>query len=88
MNTGNGARTLAIGVDAAEGALVKRLMDQGAMPSLRSLLGDEASGRWLSVRSPGDAGRSHLCIINPFGPLLAGGYEARYCRRMRRIFLG
>jgi predicted AlkP superfamily phosphohydrolase/phosphomutase len=56
MNTGNGARTLAIGVDAAEGALVKRLMDQGALPSLRSLLGDEASGRWLRVRSPAHIG--------------------------------
>ena len=56
MNTDSGTRTLAIGIDAAEGSLVKRLMDEGALPALRSLLGDDASGRWLTVRSTAHIG--------------------------------
>ena len=57
MNPGNGTRTLAIGIDAAEGSLVKRLMDEGALPALRSLpAGGDAAGRWLTVRSPAHIG--------------------------------
>src|SRR5260221_5576929 len=51
MNTGNGSRTLAIGIDAAEGALVRRLIDQGELPAFQPLLWAGGSGRWLSVRS-------------------------------------
>jgi predicted AlkP superfamily phosphohydrolase/phosphomutase len=56
MSTGNGSRTLAIGIDAAEGSLVRRLIDQGELPALRSLLNDNEGGRWLSVRSPAHIG--------------------------------
>lgn len=56
MNTGNESRILAIGIDAAEATVVRRLIEQGELPSLRSLLGDNARGRWFSVRSPAHIG--------------------------------
>jgi predicted AlkP superfamily phosphohydrolase/phosphomutase len=56
MNTGDASRTLAIGIDAAEGALVRRLIDEGGLPALKSLLGAGGSGTWLSVRSPAHIG--------------------------------
>jgi len=51
MTSSNHSRVLAIGIDAAEGTLVKQLIELGAMPALKSLLAHE-SGRWLRVRSP------------------------------------
>jgi predicted AlkP superfamily phosphohydrolase/phosphomutase len=51
----NDSNVLAIGLDAAEGTFVKRLIDRGEMPALKSLLADE-SARWLSVRSPAHIG--------------------------------
>lgn len=56
MSTGNGSRTLAIGIDAAEATFVRQLIEQGELPALRSLLGDNEGGRWLSVRSPAHIG--------------------------------
>jgi predicted AlkP superfamily phosphohydrolase/phosphomutase len=44
---------LAIGVDAAEGSLVRQLTEQGEMPALRSLL---LEGQWLRVDSPAHIG--------------------------------
>src|SRR5438067_3642968 len=49
MRSNNGRRVLAIALDAAEPTLVRRLIDQGEMPALKSLL---ARGRWLRVASP------------------------------------
>lgn len=56
MSTANGSNILAIGIDAAEGTFVKQLIELGEMPALRSLLADDKSGRWLSVRSPAHIG--------------------------------
>lgn len=49
MNT----KVLAIGVDAAESTLVRRMIEQDELPALRSLL---AGGRWLEVQSPSTIG--------------------------------
>lgn len=48
MNRTNGAGMLAIGLDAAEPKLVRKLIDQGKMPTLERLL---ATGRWMAVES-------------------------------------
>lgn len=48
MNRTNGAGMLAIGLDAAEPKLVRKLIDQGQMPTLERLL---ATGRWMAVES-------------------------------------
>lgn len=59
MSAGNDSRVLAIGIDAAEGALVKRLIDEGEMPSLEALLsglGGTRPARWLSLRSTAHIG--------------------------------
>src|SRR6266542_2059313 len=53
MSLNNNRRVLAIALDAAEPTLVQRLIDQGEMPALKSLL---ARGRWLRVASPTDIG--------------------------------
>jgi len=47
------ASVVAIGVDAAEASLVRRLIAQGKMPALASLLKE---GRWLRVHSPAGIG--------------------------------
>jgi predicted AlkP superfamily phosphohydrolase/phosphomutase len=52
----SGPRLLAIGIDAAEGSFVRRLIEQGEMPALSSLLSDHKSGGWLRVRSPAHIG--------------------------------
>lgn len=49
MPTRRNSSVLAIGIDAAESTLVRRMIEQNELPALRSLL-DE--GRWLEVRSP------------------------------------
>jgi predicted AlkP superfamily phosphohydrolase/phosphomutase len=53
MNTNNGSRVLAIGIDAAESSFVKQLIEQGEAPALKSLL---AEGEWLRVQSPAHIG--------------------------------
>src|SRR5947207_11046510 len=64
---------LAIGLDAAEPSLVKRLVEKGEMPFLGSLL---AEGTWLSVKSPAHIGSG--CVWPTFAsgtqPLLHGIY--------------
>ena len=49
MSLNNRTRVLAIALDAAEPTFVRRLIDEGQMPALASLL---ARGRWLRVDSP------------------------------------
>ncbi len=49
----NGPSVLAIGIDAAESTLVRQMIEQGELSSLRSLL---AAGKWLEVRSPSTIG--------------------------------
>jgi predicted AlkP superfamily phosphohydrolase/phosphomutase len=46
-------KVLAIGIDAAEATLIRQMIEQDEMPSLRSLLAD---GKWLGVRSPSPIG--------------------------------
>ena len=46
-------RMLAIGIDAAEGRFVRRLIAEGELPALAAL---DDQGTWLSVRSPSDIG--------------------------------
>ncbi|HKP36737.1 MAG TPA: alkaline phosphatase family protein [Pyrinomonadaceae bacterium] len=49
MNRNNHSRVLAIGLDAAEPALVRHLIERDEMPALKSLL---AAGRWIRIHSP------------------------------------
>jgi len=44
---------LAIGIDAAESTLIRRMIEQNELPALGSLL---ATGKWLEVRSPSPIG--------------------------------
>ena len=48
-----GRPVLAIGIDAAEVTLVKRLASDGFLPNLRALA---AEGAWLDLRTPADLG--------------------------------
>ena len=54
MKQGSAAtRVLAIGIDAAEPAFVRRLIEEGSMPALKRLLG---RGTWRRVASPAHIG--------------------------------
>src|SRR5438105_9348194 len=53
MNEANSKKVLAIGLDAAQPALVQELIDQGSLPVLARL---RADGKWLRVVSPADIG--------------------------------
>jgi predicted AlkP superfamily phosphohydrolase/phosphomutase len=53
MNWNNGSRVLAIGIDAAEPTLIRQLIEQDKLPTLKSLL---AEGKWLRVKSPAHIG--------------------------------
>lgn len=57
MSQNTRRRVLAIGLDAAEPALIRRLIDQGEMPALKSLL---AEGKWMRVQSPARVGSSSV----------------------------
>ncbi len=50
-------RVLAIGLDAADSKLIRRLIDEGKMPVLQSLLGQ---GRWIPIESTTDIGSSSV----------------------------
>lgn len=53
MSQHKGGGVLAIGLDATEPALIRRLIAQDEMPALKSLL---AEGRWMRVQSPAHIG--------------------------------
>ena len=53
MTRNNGSPVLAIGIDSAEPSLVRRMIEQNELPSLKSLL-DE--GKWIGVQSPARIG--------------------------------
>ena len=55
MNQSHRKALLAIGIEAAEASLVRRLIDQDQLPVLKSLL---AKGKWLRVNSPTHIGTS------------------------------
>lgn len=53
MTVSNVPRVLAFALDAAEPTLIQRMIEQGELPAMKSLL---SAGRWLSVKSPADIG--------------------------------
>jgi predicted AlkP superfamily phosphohydrolase/phosphomutase len=53
----SGAPVLAIGIEAAETRLVRRLIDQNQMPVLKSLL---EQGKWIGVESSANIGTSSV----------------------------
>jgi predicted AlkP superfamily phosphohydrolase/phosphomutase len=68
MRPGNGARVLAIGIDAAEPAFVRCLIEQGEMPALKSLM---ERGSWKRVESTAHIGSGSVW------PTFITGTEAR-----------
>jgi len=73
MNTNDGPRLLAFAVDAAEPTLIRKMIEQNEMPTLKSLLSD---GKWLSVKSPSDIGSGSVWVSFLTGqdPLVHGVY--------------
>jgi predicted AlkP superfamily phosphohydrolase/phosphomutase len=57
VSENNGQRVLAIGIDSAESNLVRRMIDQGEMPILKTLLAD---GQWIQLESPTSIGTSSV----------------------------
>src|SRR5229473_3348987 len=53
MTRNNGSPVLAIGIDSADPTLVRRMIEQQELPSLKSLLGE---GKWISIQSPARIG--------------------------------
>lgn len=53
MTRDNGSPLLAIGIDSADSMLVRRMIEQQEMPSLKSLL---EGGKWISIQSPARIG--------------------------------
>jgi predicted AlkP superfamily phosphohydrolase/phosphomutase len=64
---------VAIGIDAAEGTLVKRLAADGSLPTLRAL---GAEGAWLDVRAPAALGSPAVwpTFVTATGPEVHGLY--------------
>ena len=74
MSQSNALRVLAIGIDAAEPTLIRKLIDEGELPSLRGLL---TRGVWGEVRSPADIGSGAVwpTFMTGTGPLDHGIYS-------------
>lgn len=74
MSTGNHSSVLAIGIDAAESTLVKRLIEQNEMPALKALLD---GGQWLRVQSPASIGSGSVwpTFITGLEPTTHGVYS-------------
>ncbi len=53
MTRDNGSPVLAIGIDSADPTLIRRMIEQEEMPSLKSLLEE---GKWISIESPARIG--------------------------------
>ncbi len=73
MNTNDGPQVLAFAVDAAEPKLIRKMIEQNEMPTLKSLLSE---GRWMSVRSPADIGSGSVWVSFLTGedPAVHGAY--------------
>ncbi len=73
MNTNDGPQVLAFAVDAAEPTLIRKMIEQGEMPALKSLLSE---GRWTSVKSPADIGSGSVwpSFFTGEGPEVHGAY--------------
>jgi predicted AlkP superfamily phosphohydrolase/phosphomutase len=74
MSGSSGPRLLAIGIDAAEGTLVRALIERGEMPALESLL---AQGQWLRVRSTAHIGSATVwpTFVTGQDPAVHGVYS-------------
>jgi predicted AlkP superfamily phosphohydrolase/phosphomutase len=59
MNTNDGPQVLAFAIDAAEPTLIRKMIEQDELPTLKSLLSE---GRWLSVKSPADIGSGSVWV--------------------------
>src|SRR5712671_6341484 len=57
MDRTNGTDLLAIALDAAEPRLVRKLIDNGHLPTLAQIL---STGRWLTVKSSADLGSGSI----------------------------
>ncbi len=53
MKSNKNSPVIAVGLDAAEPLLIRQMIEQGEMPTLKSLLQE---GQWLNVKSPSDIG--------------------------------
>ncbi|MDQ2937306.1 MAG: alkaline phosphatase family protein [Acidobacteriota bacterium] len=73
MTWNNGGRLLAIGIDAAEPTLVRKLIEQGRMPTLERLLRD---GKWMKVESSARIGSGSVwpTFMSGQGPGVHGVY--------------
>ena len=73
MNTNDGPQVLAFAVDAAEPTLIRKMIEQGEMPTLKSLLSE---GRWTMVKSPADIGSGSVwpSFFTGEGPEVHGAY--------------
>lgn len=88
MNTNDGRQVLAIAVDAAEPTLIRKMIEQNEMPTLKSLLSE---GRWMSLKSPADIGSGSVWVSFLTGedPAVHGVY-GEWCwepeqMRVRRV---
>lgn len=68
MKRSNETRVLAVGVDAAEPSLVRRMIEDGELPAMKRLL---ERGAWMSVESPAEIGSGAVW------PTFVTGKEAR-----------
>ena len=73
MNTNDGPQVLAFALDAAEPTLIRKMIDQNEMPTLKSLLSE---GRWISVKSPADIGSGSVwaSFLTGEDPVVHGVY--------------
>jgi len=74
MSSAGGSNVLAIGVDAAEGTFVRKLIEQGELPGLGGLLKE---GRWLRLESPAHIGSGAVwpTFMTGLEPAIHGMYS-------------
>lgn len=77
MNRNQRAPVLAIAIESAEARLVEQMIEQGELPTLRSLL---AAGRWLRLESPAYIGTTTVWPSFMTGEEVAEhGIYSEYC---------
>ena len=77
MNTNDGPQVLAFAIDAAEPTLIRKMIEQNEMPTLKALLSD---GRWMNVKSPADIGSGSVwaSFLTGEDPV-AHGFYGEWC---------
>jgi predicted AlkP superfamily phosphohydrolase/phosphomutase len=87
MNTNDGPQVLAFAIDAAEPTLIRKMIEQNEMPTLKSLLSE---GRWMSLKSPDiGSGAVWASFLTGEDPVVHGFY-GEWCwepgqMRVRRV---